>query len=126
MPRGLSPLNESGQSEMEDIVSISKGEELTPRPKCTAPKAHFVNDGISELASTDPDWDMSAGDNDEDELDSTDLGTVESPLQQKSKVKSSKIKKDDKGKGKLRAAIFQGRANKQPVVRRTGGTDLLI
>jgi hypothetical protein len=45
----------------------------------------FVNDGILELASTDPDW--SVGDNgkdedeDEDELGSTDLGTVESPLQ---------------------------------------------
>jgi hypothetical protein len=62
------------------------------------------------------------GDNgeDEDELGSTDLGTVESPLQQKSKAKSSKQKKDDEGEMKknLRAAIFQGCARKQPVVRR--------
>jgi hypothetical protein len=113
---------------MEDVVSISEEEKSTPRPKRTAPKAQFVNDGISELASTDPDW--SVGDNgedededdDEDELGSTDLGTVESPLQQKSKAKSSKQKKDDEGKMKnLRAAIFQGRARKQPVVRRTRG-----
>ena len=137
---------------MEDVVSISEEEKSTPRPKRTAPKAQFVNDGISELASTDPDWQMSGGDNgedkdkdkdkdkdedkdkdkdkdedkdkdkDEDELGSTDLGTVESPLQQKSKAKSSKQKKDDEGKMKnLRAAIFQGRARKQPVVRCTRG-----
>jgi hypothetical protein len=113
---------------MEDIVSISEEEKSTPRPKHTAPKAQFINNSISELASTDPDW--SVGDNgkdkdkdeDKDKLGSMDLGTVESPLQQKSKAKSSKQKKDDEGKMKnLRAAIFQGCARKQPVVRHTRG-----
>jgi hypothetical protein len=48
------------------------------------------------------------------------LGTVESLLQQKSKAKLSKQKKDDEGKIKnLRAAIFQGCVRKQPVVRHT-------
>jgi hypothetical protein len=86
----------------------------------------FVNDGILELASTDPDWSVGNNsedkDKDKDELSSMDLGTVESLLQQKSKAKSSKQKKDDEGKMKnLRAAIFQGHARKQPVVRHTQG-----
>ena len=44
----------------------------------------IVDDGISELSSTDFDWKMSIGDNDrdedEDEPDGTNLGTVKNTL----------------------------------------------
>ena len=136
-PQCASPLSEPGQNEEEDVISISEEEEPTPRPKRTAPKMQFVNDGILELASNDPDWEMSLGDNDEnedededeledelDELDSTDLGT-ENPLKQKDKAKSSKQKNAGKGKGEvnLRTAILQGRSRMQPEVRRRRRTD---
>ena len=129
-PQCASPLSEPGQNEEEDVISISEEEEPTPWPKRTALKTQFVNDGISELASNDPDWEMSLGDNGEDELedeledevdelDSTDLGT-ENPLKQKDKAKSSKQKNAGKGKGEvnLRTAILQGRSRIQPEVRR--------
>ena len=138
--QSVSPLNEAGQGEKEDVtaVSISEEEEPTPRPKRTALKTQFVNNGISELASTDPDWEMSVGDNGEEEdnkLDSMPVDTTEedffganvhdpeeSPLQKKHKAKSSKQGNADGGKkGDLRGAILQGRSRKQPVVRRTRG-----
>ena len=44
----------------------------------------IIDDGISELPSTDSDWKMSIGDNDgdedEDESNGTDLGTVKNTL----------------------------------------------
>jgi hypothetical protein len=136
-------LNVPGQNEKEDVPSTSEEEEATPRPKRTTPKMQVDDDGISELASTDdPEWEMSVGDSDEDEpeLDSTDIGTMEEDetlganvddsdpeegLQlkksKKSLSKSSKQKNTDKGKGpgKLRAAILQGRQQEQPAVRPT-------
>ena len=135
--QSVSPLNEAGQGEKEDItaVSISEEEEPTPWPKRTALKTQFVNDSISELASTDSDWEMSVGDNGEEEdnkLDSMDTmeedffdadvhDPEESPLQKKHKAKSSKQGNADggKGKGDLRGAILQGHSRKQPVVRHT-------
>jgi hypothetical protein len=135
-------LNEPGQSENDDVLSISQEEELTPRPKRNASRTQVFTDGISELASTDnPDWEMSPGDNEEDEADSTDVATMEeddtlgadnhdsdpeeSPRQQKNKAKSSKQKnaRGVKGKGNLRAAILQGRQRTQPAVSPTRGDD---
>ena len=130
-------MNEPGQSEREDVASISEEEEPTPRPKRTALKTQVVDDGISELASSDdPDWEMSPGDNDKgklDELDSTDLGTMEeditdvhisdpegSPQQQKNKASLSKSSKG-KEKDRLRDAISQERQRKSPMVRHTRG-----
>lgn len=121
------------EPENEDVASISEEEEPTPRPKRTAPKTKVGDDGISELASTDdPDWEMSLGDNDEGDVDTTDLVTMEeddsdleeSPGQQKNKANLSKTnqkKNADKGKGKgtdkgkLRAAILRGHSKKEPV-----------
>lgn len=132
-------MNGPGQGEKEDVtaVPISEEEEPTPRPKRTALKMQFANDGISELASNDPDWEMSVGDNGEEEdneLDSMDTmeedffdadvhDPEESPLQKKRKARSFKQGNADEGKGKgnLRGAILQGRSRKQPVVRRTRG-----
>jgi hypothetical protein len=130
-------LNEPGQSEKED--THSEEEEPTPRPKRTTSKTQVVNDGISELTSTDDtEWGMRlVGDNDEDEddgLDNTDLGTIEeddtlcaddrdsdpqeSPLQKKNRLSKQKNagKAKKKEKVNLRAAISQRRSRKQPVV----------
>jgi hypothetical protein len=113
-------LNVPGQNEKKDVPSTSEEEEATPRPKRTTPKMQV--------------------DDDEPELDSTDIGTMEEDetlganvddsdpeegLQlkksKKSLSKSSKQKNADKGKGpgKLRAAILQGRQQEQPAVRPT-------
>jgi hypothetical protein len=92
--QSVSPLNESekedavsiseDEDEEEDEDNISEGEAPTPQPKRTTPKMQFVDDGIPELASTDSDWKISVGDNDkdenDDELDSMDLGTVKNTL----------------------------------------------
>ena len=100
-----------------------------PRPKCTASKTQFIDDGISELTSiNDPRYEVSAGDTNESELDkldtNMDIGTGahdsdlgKSPWQWKKAglSKSFNIKDNHKGKekGKLRDAIFQGHSRKQ-------------
>ncbi len=57
MLQSVSPLNEPRPSEKEDKLSTSEDEELTPWPKRTAFKTQAIDDGISELASTDdPEW----------------------------------------------------------------------
>ncbi len=108
-----------------------------------ASKTQVVNDGISEDASADdPNWEMSLGDNDEDEVESTDLAMEkdilsadnhdsdqkDSPRKQKNKAKSSKKKNAHgvKGKGSLRAAILQGRWRTQPAVSPTWGALILL
>ena len=142
MSQGVSPLSgleqskdedeeeEEEEDEDEDVLSISA--DPTPRPKRTASKMQFINDGISELASTDdPKYEVSAGDTNESELDKLDtLDTDtsagahnsdpgEGPQQWKkaglSKLSSIKDNHEGKEKGKLRDAIFQGRLRTQPV-----------
>ena len=75
---------EDSKSEDKDKGSDSEEEELTPWPKRTILKMRIVDDGISELPSTDSDWKISIGDNDrdedEDEPDGTDLGTMKNTL----------------------------------------------
>ena len=88
--QSMSPLNESkkedkeSKSEDEDKGSDSEEEELTPQPKQTISKMRIVDDGISELPSADSNWKISIGDNngdeDEDEPNGTDLGTVKNTL----------------------------------------------
>ena len=95
--QSVSPLNESkkenedfksenkdSKSEDKDKGSDSEEEELMPRPKQTILKMQIIDDGISELPSTDSDWKISIGDNNkdenEDEPDGMDLGTVKNTL----------------------------------------------
>jgi hypothetical protein len=134
--RGVSPSSELEQSknededEDEDVLSISA--DPTPRPKRTASKTQFIDDGISELTSTDdPKYEVSAGDTNESELDKLDTSDTdtgagahdsdpgEGPRQQKkaglSKSSGTKDNHEGKEKGKLRDAIFQGRSRKHPV-----------
>ena len=72
------------KSEDEDEGSDSEEEELMPWPKRTISKMRIVDNGILELPSTDSNQKMSIGDNDgdedKDEPDGTDLGTVKNTL----------------------------------------------
>jgi hypothetical protein len=136
-------LKEPGRNRRE-VRSISEEGEATPRPKRTAQKIQVVDDGITDIASTDdPDWQIGQGGNDEHESETTDVGTVEeeedtdtlgvdaddsdqeeAPRQKKGAKNLSKSAKQtnvDKGKRrrKLRDAILQGRQEEQSSVRPT-------
>ena len=75
---------EDSKSEDKDEGSDSEEEELTPQSKRTISKMQIVDNGILELPSTDSDWKISIGDNDrdedKDEPNGTDLGTVKNTL----------------------------------------------